>query len=161
MSAAGVCDGMGEHVLVPMDGSDQSRRALEYAFGMEDVDVTAITVVDPFDVDPLTPGYQSPVGKSGMPGYSQEWYEKQWDNAKELHEEVREKAEKAEEFDGEFESVVRMGKPANEILQYVEDHDVDQLVIGASGESGLSRILMGSTAKTVTRRSPVTVTVVR
>ena len=144
-----------------MDGSEQSKRALEYAFGMEDADVTAITVVDPFDVDPLTPGFQSPVGKSGVPGYSQEWYEKQWNDAKDLHEEVREKAEAAAEFDGEFESVVKMGKPSNQILRYVEDNDVDQIVIGASGESGLSRVLMGSTAAAVTRRSPVTVTVVR
>jgi len=149
---------MGDHVLVPMDGSDHSKEALEYALSMPDVDVTAITVVDPFDIDPLTPGYQSPLGKSGMPAYSQEWYQKQWDNAKELHEETR---EELDDFEGSFESVVKLGKPAKTILRYVEEHDVDQIVLGATSEHGLSRVLMGSTAEAVTKRCPVTVTVVR
>ncbi|WP_327052161.1 universal stress protein [Halomicrococcus gelatinilyticus] len=149
---------MGDHVLVPMDGSDHSKEALEYALGMSDVDVTAITVVDPYDIDPLTPGYQSPLGKSGMPAYSQEWYQKQWDNAKELHEETR---EELDDFEGSFESVVKLGKPAKTILRYVEENDVDQVVLGATSESGLSRALMGSTAEAVTKRCPVTVTVVR
>ena len=149
---------MGDHVLVPMDGSDHSKEALEYALSMPDVDVTAITVVDPFDIDPLTPGYQSPLGKSGMPAYSQEWYQKQWDNAKELHEETR---EELDDFGGSFESVVKLGKPAKTILRYVEENDVDQIVLGATSEHGLSRVLMGSTAEAVTKRCPVTVTVVR
>lgn len=153
-----VMAGMGEHVLVPMDGSDHSKQALEYALDMPDVEVTVITVVDPFDIDPLTPGYQSPVGKSGMPAYSQEWYQKQWDNAKQLHEETR---EELDDFEGSFESVVKLGKPAKQILRYVENHDVDHVVLGATSESGLSRVLMGSTAEAVSKRSPVTVTVVR
>ena len=149
---------MTEHVLVPVDGSPQSRHALKYTLRMPDVDVTAITVINPFDVDPLRPGYQSPLGKAGMPAYSQEWYEKQWEDAEKFHEQVR---EEVDEFDGEFESVVKFGQPEKQILKYVGAHDVDHVVIGATGETGLSRLLMGSTADTVTRRSPVTVTVIR
>ena len=147
-----------EHVLVPVDGSPQSQHALQYALRMPDVSVTAITVLNPFDVNPLKPGYQSPLGKSGMPAYSQEWYQKQWDEARALHERVR---EEVAEFDGEFESVVKFGQAERQILDYVDAHDVDHVVIGATGETGLSRLLMGSTADAVTRRSPVTVTVVR
>lgn len=149
---------MTEHVLVPIDGSAQSQHALKYALRMPDADVTAITVIDPFDIDPLKPGYQSPIGKSGMPAYSQEWYQKRWDDAQEMHERVR---EEVEEFDGEFESVIKMGKPDKQILRYVEEAGIDHVIIGATGKTGLTRLLMGSTADTVTRRAPVTVTVIR
>ncbi|GAA0679723.1 hypothetical protein GCM10009020_30400 [Natronoarchaeum mannanilyticum] len=151
-------DHMGDHVLVCVDGSEESIRALDHAFGLPDADVTAITVVHPFDIDPLTPGLQSPLGQAGVPAYSQEWYQKQWDNAHDLHEEL---LERAESFDGEFDSVVKLGTPSKEILQYAEEHDVDQIVIGAASDDKLSHVLLGSTAETVTRRAGVTVTVVR
>ena len=153
-----VTDHMSAHVLVAVDGSEESRHALEHAFELPGVDVTAITVVDPFDVDPLTPGLQSPLGQAGIPAYSQEWYQKQWDNAHDLHEELR---ERAASFDGEFDSVVKLGKPSREILQYADEHEIDQIVIGAASDDTLSHVLLGSTAKRVTQRAPVTVTVVR
>lgn len=149
---------MTDLVLVPVDGSDESRHALEYAFKLPDVNVTAITVVDPFDIDPLSPGLQSPLGQSGVPAYTPEWYERQWDNAHELHEELR---EDAKEFDGEFDSVVKLGNPSREILQYADERDVDQIVIGAASNDTLSHVLLGSTAKRITRRAGMTVTVVR
>ncbi len=102
---------MSEHVLVPLDGSPKSMEAFEHALKIPDAELTVITVVNPFDIDPLSPGYQSPLGKAGMPAYSQEWYQKEWDNAHELHEELGEQA-----GDVPVESVVKMGQPARQIL---------------------------------------------
>lgn len=149
---------MGSHVLVPVDGSEESLRALAHAFDLEDVDVTVITVVDPFDLDPLTPGLQSPLGKAGLPAYSQEWYEKEWENARELHADLR---AAADDFDGAYESVVKLGNPVKQILRYADEHDVDQIVIGAASDDPLSHVLLGSTAEGVTKRAKSTVTIVR
>jgi len=44
---------------------------------------------------------------------------------------------------------------------YAEDLDVDHIVMDSHGRSGASRVLLGSVAETVTRRSPVSVTIVR
>ncbi|MFW6265865.1 MAG: universal stress protein, partial [Halanaeroarchaeum sp.] len=44
---------------------------------------------------------------------------------------------------------------------YVEETDVDHVVIGSHGRSGVGRILLGSVAERVVRRSPTPVTVVR
>ena len=55
---------------------------------------------------------------------------------------------------------VTMSESAN-IVEYVETHDVDHVVIGSHGRKGLSRVLLGSVAELVVRRSPVPVTVVR
>jgi nucleotide-binding universal stress UspA family protein len=53
------------------------------------------------------------------------------------------------------------GSPARAIVRYADDHDVDQIVVGCHGRDGVSRILLGSVAETVVRRSSVPVTVVR
>ncbi|MFH5799650.1 universal stress protein [Haladaptatus sp. CMAA 1911] len=147
---------MTEQVLVPVDGSPKSREAFEYAAAMPDVELTVITVVNPFDIDPLSPGYQSPLGKAGMPAYSQEWYQEEWDNAHELHEELRESA-----GDVPVESVVKMGQPARQILRYAREHDIDHIVIGMHGRDDVSKILLGSVADRVMRRAPMMATVVR
>ncbi|WP_423743863.1 universal stress protein (plasmid) [Haladaptatus sp. SPP-AMP-3] len=146
---------MGEHVLVPLDGSPKSVEAFEYAASMPDVELTLITVVNPFDIDPLSPGYQSPIGKSGMPAYSQEWYQEEWDNAHELHEELGEQANVP------VESVVKMGQPSRQILIYARENDVDHIVIGTHGKDDISKIILGSVADKVMRRAPMMVTVVR
>ncbi|WP_458185749.1 universal stress protein [Haladaptatus sp. NG-WS-4] len=147
---------MGEHVLVPLDGSPAAEAALEYALTLPDVEITVLTVVNPFDIDPLSPGYQSPLGKAGMPAYSTEWYEKEWENAKELHEEMREMA-----GDVPFESVVLMGQPAKQIVKYAREHDVDHVVMGTHGKEDLANVLLGSVAEKVAHRAPMMVTIVR
>lgn len=149
---------MSQRLLVPVDGSAQSERAFEHALGVPDAEVTVITVIDPFDIDPLSPGYQSPLGRAGMPGYSQEWYEAEWENVEAFHDTLREQAADA---GIEIATEIEMGAPGRKILQYADDHDIDGIVIGATSEHGLSRVLMGSTAESVTKRAPVTVTVVR
>lgn len=58
-------------------------------------------------------------------------------------------------------AVTEFGRPARTIVEYVEDHDVDHVVVGSHGRSGLSRTLLGSVAERVVRRSSVPVTVVR
>jgi nucleotide-binding universal stress UspA family protein len=52
-------------------------------------------------------------------------------------------------------------RPVDAILRYVDDNDVDHVIMGSHGRSGVSRILLGSVAETVARRSPAPVTIVR
>ena len=71
----------------------------------------------------------------------------------------------AREYDGNVTTtkVVEWGpnRPADAILDYVEANDVDHVIMGSHGRSGISRILLGSVAEIVARRSPAPVTVVR
>ncbi|WIV68361.1 universal stress protein [Natrialbaceae archaeon AArc-T1-2] len=55
------------------------------------------------------------------------------------------------------ETTVREGSPTREILAYADDRDVDLLVVGTRGRSGLGRLSLGSTALGVIRaaRRPV------
>ena len=55
----------------------------------------------------------------------------------------------------------QLGPPSNTILDYVEDNDVDLVVIATHGRTGLDRVLLGSVAERVLRRSPTPVFVVK
>ncbi len=45
------------------------------------------------------------------------------------------------------------GAPASAIVRLAEDENVDMIVMGSHGRSGLSRLLMGSVAEAVVRRA--------
>ena len=68
---------------------------------------------------------------------------------------------RAAEHDCDVSTAVETGSPAREILAFVADHDVDHVVMGSHGRSGVSRLVLGSVAEQVMRQSPVPVTIVR
>ena len=143
------------HVLVPIDGSPQSWAALDHAFTtFEGERITTLTVVDP--LDELSGGV-APGGTR-----ARDEHDRGIDSATALGDRVRERAADAgvvESTDSDHE--VMIGKPARAILCHAEETDVDHVVIGSHGRTGLSRILLGSVAESVARRSPIPVTVVR
>ena len=60
-----------------------------------------------------------------------------------------------------FHQELLLGDAAQEITRFASEHDVDLIVIGSHGRTGLSRMLMGSVAEAVMRRAPVPVLSVR
>ena len=56
---------------------------------------------------------------------------------------------------------VTIGQPVDEILQEVENHDYDLVVMGAHGHGVLADALMGSVSRRVVRRCKKPVLVVR
>jgi len=59
------------------------------------------------------------------------------------------------------EVAVVEGEPVVAILQASEQHHADFLIIGSHGRRGLRRLVLGSVAEHVVRRSPIPVLVVR
>ena len=55
----------------------------------------------------------------------------------------------------------RTGSTFYEIIQYAKDADVDLIVIGTHGRSGLMHLLMGSVAENIVRKSPCPVLTVK
>lgn len=143
---------MARKVLVPLDGSIQSWNALEHAF--EEFDDAGIAVLNV--VDPIEAGYSS---EATAVGYAEEWFEQAKADAEDLFGEAQ---TKADEHGIDLETAIEVGRPARTIVDFVDDSaDIDHIVIGSHGRSGVSRILLGSVAESVVRRSSVPVTIVR
>jgi nucleotide-binding universal stress UspA family protein len=69
--------------------------------------------------------------------------------------------EQAAEHGVDIETEFAVGDVVRSIIEFVDDHGVDHVVIGSHGRTGVSRVVLGSVAEMVTRRAPVPVTVVR
>ncbi|QCC47332.1 universal stress protein [Halobellus limi] len=140
---------MPRHVLVPVDGSPQSLQAIGFVSAeWDDVDVTLLHVINPVQA-----GYRAGV----LPSGSEEWYQE----AKAEAEEVLDEARSQLEIDGDVETAVDVGRPAATIVEQARELDVDHVVVGSHGRRGVSRLVLGSVAEHVARRSPVPVTIVR
>ena len=139
---------MERHVLVPLDGSEAAWGALEHALDRHRGHrITALHVVNPLEGDfDLDASEAEPEKRS----------EKIFQEAKALYEQTVSPDDKTL-----FETAVETGRPAQTIVEYATENDVDQIVMGSRGRSGLSRVLLGSVAETVVRRADVPVTVVR
>ena len=145
---------MARHVLVPVDGSKASWAALDHAlseYGGERITLLHV-------VDPLEGAYPDEDGNV----YTPEAQDRAAEHGEELCEEGRSRAEEYGVLETtEVDSAVEVGKPAQTIVAYADEHDVDHVVMGSHGRSGIERLLLGSVAEDVARRSPVPVTIVR
>lgn len=61
----------------------------------------------------------------------------------------------------EVESVFLEGSPAHEIVNFAEENDIDLIVMGTLGRTGIQRFLLGSVAQNVVRHSNKAVMVVK
>jgi len=57
--------------------------------------------------------------------------------------------------------VTRTGPPFLEIIQYAREHEIDLIVLGTHGRSGLAHVLLGSVAEKIVRKSPCPVLTIR
>lgn len=140
------------HVLVAVDDSKPAWKALDHAletFG--GAQLTALHVVDPVDLvyGDMEGGY-----------FDQAILENAKDTGEAFLDEVADHAADAGHANG-FETVLEVGQPAREIVDYANTREVDHIVVGSHGRSGVSRVLLGSVAENVARRAEVPVTIIR
>ena len=137
------------HLLVPIDFSDCSQDAMEYACqvaGDFDVAVTLLHVREP-----LTYGLDFTLTHMGM------GKEKNRNVEKRLKELCR-----AFERKGLSASFLMKQPPIPDaILQTLEETGANMIVMGTHGRRGFSRLMLGSVASTVLRKSPVPVLTVK
>lgn len=139
---------MTDRILVPIDDSEPARTAFEEALQRFTPD--EIFLLDVLDTDESSHGIEG--------GAADGWVEAKETAAAELFE----KAERVvEEHDVALTTAIEMGTPARTIVQYAREQEIDHVVMGSHGRSGVSRVLVGSVAESVVRNSPVSVTIAR
>lgn len=140
-----------KEILVPVDGSENSRRAVEYAVGLASALDARIRLFYVFPV--------SSVEIIGMAGMSRDDIERAAQAAAQrvfdkVHAEIGESKVR-------IEDETSIGDPAEEIIRWTEDDNDLMVIIGRRGLSRIQSLLLGSVSEKVVRHahSPITVIV--
>ena len=139
-------------ILVPIDFSVHSKKALKYAVPLAEkfgASLHLVYVVEP-TIYPADLGF----GQVVLPGVEEELREKGEGELQALMGREIGKRLKAT-------SAVRTGNPHQEILREADEKGVDLIVVATHGHSGVEHMLFGSTADRVVRRSKVPVLIIR
>ena len=143
-----------QKILCPLDFSENSLEALKYAAHTalrEDATLYLIHIVDSRVYDYGGPIYEPviPAMKSKIDPASKE----------RLKDKLLEKVPK--EIQDRVEMVITFGVPFVEIIRAARDYDVDLIVMGTQGRTGVSHMLIGSVAERVVRKAPCPVLTVK
>ncbi|AFK19632.1 universal stress protein [Haloferax mediterranei ATCC 33500] len=139
---------MYETILVPLDGSAPSEVALDHALDLAasmDATIHALYVVDERTL------HATQLDAGGLMSA----YEEEGEDI------VSEAADEATEAGVEVVTAIEHGSPHQAILQYSEEADIDLLVMGTHGRSGLRRYLIGSVTERVLRLADMPVLTIR
>jgi nucleotide-binding universal stress UspA family protein len=138
---------MYERILLPTDGSVSTDKAVEQALTLADVSDASLHALSVVDQTIVPPDVRSDILYDEL--------ETECANA------VAEVERAATEADIDVETSVQRGTPHRVILDYVDEHDIDCIVMGTHGRRGLDRYLLGSVTEKVVRLSNVPVLTVR
>jgi nucleotide-binding universal stress UspA family protein len=57
-------------------------------------------------------------------------------------------------------TVTKSGREVEEILKFIREENIDIIVIGTHGRTGIQHVLVGSVAENIVRRSPIPVFII-
>lgn len=142
-----------KRILVPTDFSEHSMNALKYGCALAekfDSDLHLLHVLQDLVAMVPEPGLAFP-----PPG----------DYMQELQASAKAALDKLPDeswpHGGTVLREVRNGPPFVEIIRYAKEQEVDLIVVGTHGRSGLAHMLLGSVAEKIIRKSPCPVLAVR
>ena len=138
------------NIVIATDGSENSKKAISYGIGI--ARLSGATVHTLYVVDTST------FSSIPMDGGWEEMYEV----LRKEGERAVSKVKKLGEASGvNVRDAVLEGHPSSEIITFAENNNVDLIVVGTLGKTGLDRFLMGSVAEKVMRSSKIPVLIVR
>lgn len=134
---------MYDTLLVPVDGSDHSRRAAEHGLGLAgrfEATVHLLKVID----------LQAAAGPVNAGGVGEVFLDRLQTEAETVVEEVR---AAVDDHGVDIRTAVIRGQPSETILEYAAEHDAGLLAMGTHGRTGLNRYIMGSVTERVVRQA--------
>jgi nucleotide-binding universal stress UspA family protein len=145
-------------ILVAVDGSDTSMKAADYAITLaknNDNNEAEIFVINVIDIPPIFKMLPSETRKQLIRMGRQQ--------ASQIFDTIEQMAKRHVVKTNKIntEMVETSISAADEIIKYSKEKDVDLIVVGTKGRSGMSKALLGSVASKVVTYSPCSVLVVR
>ena len=142
-------------VLVAIDGSDESTAALERALGVTDAMDGSVTVAYAVDPSVFDLGGPAPDADRQLIMESVEDTERRGMDV------LDDAAALAADRGRTVETELLYGDPVRAITGFAESEGFDAIYVGHRGLSERTKRLVGSVAKGIVERTPITVTVVR
>lgn len=140
---------MVDKILVPVDGSDKSRKALELAKSIyPDSGIVLLHVIEVSKFE----------GDVGWMTSEKKIIEQRRETVEKMFDEV---LSETGGHEGGVQTEIKTGEAARTIVEYIDSNSIGHTVIGSHGRKGVSRVLLGSVAENVARRSHTPVTIVR
>ena len=138
------------NILVPIDFSEPSKKALRYAICLAKEHGSKITLVHVIEPVPVYPdaAYTLMVGTDLLPTEAKKAFRKLNDE-----EQIDQRLVVA--------TIIRSGTAHQEITDAARELEADLIIIATNGYTGLSHVLLGSTTERVVRYAPCPVLVVR
>ncbi|MEM7108852.1 MAG: universal stress protein [Bacteroidota bacterium] len=130
-------------ILVPVDFSKEARYALNFALGITKSNEASILAFHV--VDYPTGATVDPIGMAVPTPYDPDFIELLKKNAGKQMEYF------LAEFDGEIESEISVGNPYLDISDKISELDVDLVIMGTKGSTGLKEFFIGSNAEKIVR----------
>ncbi|WP_018131600.1 universal stress protein [Effusibacillus pohliae] len=141
---------MFQRVLLAVDGSDDSQKAVDWAIGayrqMPDTRFTVLHVCLPYVI---------PAGEGGV------FYTYEQAETNDPKETVAYQTWSRFPDRERVNYLTVTGNPANEICEVAKDGAFDLIVLGSSGHGAVASVLLGSVSAKVLHRAPCSVLVVR
>ncbi|HET8686822.1 MAG TPA: universal stress protein, partial [Methanosarcina sp.] len=128
-----------QSIVIATDGSDNTQRAISY--GIEIAKLSRATVYALHVVDTSSFSQSWTAGREAM-------YEILRKDGQKATSKIKEYGEAS---GVEVIEVLLEGHPSNEIIDFAENNNIDLIVMGTLGKTGLDRFLMGSVAEKVVR----------
>ena len=147
---------MYKRILVPTDGSENARKAGEYAISLAELTGADILILNVIDTDYLDTILQTDVKES----VDEELREDVKKTVERFEEKIRENKCNGKCKNVNFQILIKEGKPSDIILKTTDEQNIDQIIIGKSGKNGLEKFLLGKTTEKVVKQSKVPVNVI-
>ena len=142
--------GVGRRLLVPVDFSDSSVRALRYAAGLAAESSGSLIIVHVVPADYGLLG----IGREEFGALDKSLQRQAADRLRAL-------ADANVPRDVPTDLEVRLGRPAEEIVAAATESKCDLIVLSTQGHTGLDRYLIGSVADRVARLAPCPIFLMR
>jgi nucleotide-binding universal stress UspA family protein len=145
---------MFEKILVPVDGSETSWRAMEEARQLAEAfngELIVINVIQPYNNAALlvVPLDQATISQGNA-------------ELTKLGNSVLETAkEKMKDFKGKIDFILEVGHPSERILAISKEKNCTAIVIGSRGLSGIAEFFLGSVSSKVSQYATVPVLIVK
>jgi nucleotide-binding universal stress UspA family protein len=147
---------MYDRILVPTDGSDRAKEAARHAIAIAErfgARIDVVYVISPKEIRHEAPRWLNDPSPINDYSTAREVLESK---GEEFIQEIEDLAAEAGiECRGEILGGKTGEEPNTAILDYLDDHDIDLVVMGTHGRTGVTRAVLGSVTERVLRLSDV------